>query len=63
MMVPNLMTEAINEMVFVSGLIDQSIFGWIRKRKVVYIPKKPQPTSPSDYRPLSMLEVSYKIPS
>ena len=63
MMVPNLMTEAINQMVFVPGLIDQSIFGWIRKRKVVYIPKKPQPISPSDYRPLSMLEVLYKIPS
>jgi hypothetical protein len=63
MMVPNLMTEAINQMVFVPGLIDQSIFGWIRKRKVVYIPKKPQPTSPSDFRPLSMLEVLYKIPS
>ncbi len=28
-----------------------------------YIPKKPNPTTPSDYRPLSMLEVLYKIPS
>jgi hypothetical protein len=63
MVVPNLMTEAINQMVFVPGLIDEMNFAWIRKRKVVYIPKKPQPTSPSDYRPLSMLEVLYKIPS
>jgi len=63
MMVPNLMTEAINQMVFVPGLIDETNFAWIRKRKVVYIPKKPQPTSPPDYRPLSMLEVLYKIPS
>jgi hypothetical protein len=60
-MVPNLMTEAINQMVFVPGLIDEMNFAWIRKRKVVYIPKKPQPTSPPDYRPLSMLEVLYKI--
>ncbi len=58
-MVPNLMTEAINQMVFVPGLMDEMNFAWIRKRKVVYIPKKPQPTSPPDYRPLSMLEVFY----
>ncbi len=56
-MVSNLMTEAINQMVFVPRLIDQNTFGWIRKRKVVYIPKKPQPISPSDFQPLSMLEV------
>jgi hypothetical protein len=62
-MVPNLMTEAINQMVFVPRLIDQNTFAWIRKRKVVYIPKKPQPISPPDFRPLSMLEVLYKIPS
>jgi hypothetical protein len=59
MMVPNLMTKAINKMVFVPGLIDEMNFAWIRKRKVVYIPKKPQPTSPPDYCPLSMLEVLY----
>jgi hypothetical protein len=47
----------------IPGLIDEMNFAWIRKRKVVYIPKKPQPTSPPDYRPLSMLEVLYKIPS
>ena len=63
MILPNLMTEAINQMVFVPGLSDANIFAWIRQRKVVYIPKKPQPTSPPDYRPLSMLEVLYKIPS
>jgi hypothetical protein len=47
MMVPNLMTEVINQMVFVPGLIDQNIFVWIRKRKELYIPKKPQPISPN----------------
>jgi hypothetical protein len=40
----------------------KSLHGYA-KRKVVYIPKKPQPTSPPDYRPLSMLEVLYKTPS
>ncbi len=55
------MTEAINQMVFVPGLSEVNIFAWIRQRKVVYIPKIPQPTSPPDYRPLSMLKVLYKI--
>ncbi len=64
MVVPNLMTEAINQMVFVPGLNDEKTFAWIRKkRKVVYIPKKPQPISPPDYHPLSMLVGLYKIPS
>ncbi len=63
MILPNIMTEAINQMVFVPGLSEVNIFAWIRQRKVVYIPKKPQPTGPPDYRPLSMLEVLYKIPS
>jgi hypothetical protein len=63
MMVPNLMTEVINQMVFVPLLIDQNTFAWIRKRKELYIPKKPQPISPPDFGPLNMLEVLYKIPS
>jgi hypothetical protein len=37
MMVPNLMTEAINQMVSVPGLIEEINFAWIHKRKVVYI--------------------------
>jgi hypothetical protein len=39
------------------------MFQWIKERKVKYIPKKPLPTTPGDYRPLSMLEVLYKISS
>jgi hypothetical protein len=50
-------------MVFVPRLNETPQFKWIQHRKVVYIPKKPGPTSPSNYRPLSMLEVLYKIPS
>jgi hypothetical protein len=60
---PNLMTQALNELVFVPGLGASRTLQWIQHRKVVYIPKKTLPTSPSDYRPLSMLEVLYKIPS
>ncbi len=61
--IPNIMTQAVNQMVFVPRLNETQQFKWIQHRKVVYIPKKPGPTSPSDYRPLSMLEVLYKIPS
>ncbi len=57
--IPNIMTQAINQMVFVPRLNETQQFKWIQHRKVVYIPKKPGPTSPSDYRPLSMLEVLY----
>jgi hypothetical protein len=61
--IPNIMTQAINQMVFVPRFNETQQFKWIQHRKVVYIPKKPGPTSPSDYRTLSMLEVLYKIPS
>ncbi len=63
MAIPNIMTSALNQLVFVPGLLNDQDFRWIRHRKVVYIPKLPQPVAPGDYRPLSMLEVLYKIPS
>ncbi len=63
MLVPDLMVKAINQLVFVPLLGEDTEFSWIKKRRVVYIPKKPQPRCPADYRPLSMLEVLYKIPS
>ena len=61
--IPHIMTRALNELVFVPTLDDFPQFEWIKHRKVIYIPKKPHPITPSDYRPLSMLEVLYKIPS
>jgi hypothetical protein len=61
--IPHIMTQAINQMVFVPQLCSMPQFRWIQHRKVVYIPKKPSPLTPSDYRPLSMLEILYKIPS
>ena len=63
MHVPSLMTQALNQLVFVPSLVSDGEFKWIQERKVIYIPKKPSPQSPGDYRPLSLLEVLYKIPS
>jgi len=63
MMVPELMTTALNQLIFTPRLGEDTAFQWIKNRKIIYIPKKTQPKTPSDYRPLSLLEVLYKIPS
>jgi len=63
MEIPILFTKALNQLVFVPELVNSSQFQWIKKRKVIYIPKKTNPQTPADYRPLSLLEVLYKIPS
>ncbi len=60
---PNMMTRALNQLVFLPRLSEDEQLRWVQHRKVIYIPKIPSPTAPSDYRPLSMLEVLYKIPS
>ncbi len=49
MAIPNIMTSALNQLVFVPGLLNDQDFRWIRHRKVVYIPKLPQPVAPGDY--------------
>jgi hypothetical protein len=54
---PNMMTRALNQLVFLPCLSEDERLRWIQHRKVIYIPKVPSPTTPSDYRPLSMLEV------
>jgi hypothetical protein len=61
--IPDIFTAAINQLIFNHELASHGMFQWIKERKVIYIPKKPLPTTPGDYRPLSMLEVLYKIPS
>jgi len=60
---PQFFTSALNELVFAPGVLSAPELLWIRNRKVIYIPKKSSPQTPADYRPLSMLEVLYKIPS
>jgi hypothetical protein len=59
---PN-MTKVLHQLVFVPHHFEAEEFLWIKHRKVIYIPKKPQPASPSEYRPFSMLDFLYKIPS
>jgi hypothetical protein len=36
MAIPNIMTSALNQLVFVPGLLNDQDFRWIRHRKVVY---------------------------
>jgi hypothetical protein len=54
---PQTMTRALNQLVFLPCLSEDDTLKWIRHRKVIYIPKCTSPAAPSDYRPLSMLEV------
>jgi hypothetical protein len=61
--IPDIFTAAVNQLVFNHKSAFHAMFQWIKKRKLIYIPKKPLPTTPRDYRPLCMLEVLYKIPS
>ena len=62
-LIPNTFAKAINQLTFVPRLMEHSDMRWIQQRKVIWIPKKPDSLQPSDFRPLSMLEVLYKIPS
>ena len=61
--IPDIFTEAINQLTFQTEQGSSEYLAWIRNRKVVYIPKKEDPKSPGDYRPLSMLETLYKVPA
>ncbi len=61
--IPSIPTSAINQLVFNNELAGHYAFQLIKHRKVIFIPKKPNPLAPGDYHPLSMLEVLYKIPS
>jgi hypothetical protein len=44
-------------LVFNNKLAGEQEFQWIKERRIIYIPKKPDPLGPGGYRPLSMLEV------
>jgi hypothetical protein len=60
--IPGIFTSAMNQLVFNNELVGHQAFQWIKHRKVIYIPKKPNPLAPGDFRPLGMLEVLYNIP-
>jgi len=60
--VPVLFTRAINELIFVPGLVGHPMFCWLQERKVVSIPKPGKvPDRVGNLRPLSLLETLYKI--
>ena len=60
-LIPNWLTSFINYVAF-SNDIDSDEFSFLKKRKVIYIHKPNKPKNEtSSYRPISLLEVSYKI--
>jgi hypothetical protein len=62
--IPDILTAAVNQLVFNSELASNSIFQWIKEQKVIYISKRNHSQLlPATTDPLSMLEVLYKIPS
>ena len=62
--IPHIFTRCINMIAFYTDILDSSSLKWIKERKIIYIPKPGKdPLLPSSYRPLSMLEILYKIPS
>jgi hypothetical protein len=62
--IPYLFTRCINSIAFVDDLLDSPSLTWIKQRRIIYIPKPGKdPLLPSSYRPLSLLEVFYKIPA
>jgi len=62
--IPHIFTRCMNLVAFCDDILDSSALAWIKQRKVIYIPKPGKdPLSPSSYRPLSLLEVLYKIPA
>jgi hypothetical protein len=62
--IPYTFTRCMNIIAFCDDILDSAALTWIKQRKVIYIPKAGKdPLLPSSYRPLSLLEVLYKIPA
>jgi hypothetical protein len=62
--IPYIFTRCMNIVAFCDDILDSAALTWIKRRKVIYIPKAGKdPLLPSSYRPLSLLEVLYKIPA
>ena len=62
--IPYTFTKCMNIITYYDDILDSPSLQWIKKRKVVYIPKPGKDRNlASSYRPLSLLEVLYKIPA
>ncbi len=62
--IPYLFTRCMNVIAFCDDILDSASLQWIKQRRIIYIPKPGKdPLSPNSYRPLSLLEVLYKIPA
>jgi len=62
--IPYIFTRCINILTFCDDILDSAALAWIKQRKIIYIPKAGKdPHMPASYRPLSLLEVLYKIPA
>ena len=60
-LIPNLFTDIVNNMMHVLQSPTPDL-EWIKKRRIIFILKKGKnPTKPESYRPISLLEVFYKI--
>ena len=58
--IPRTFTEGYND--FIAHHTNNPAFQWVKKRKIVFIPKKGKPKERVEsYRPISLLEVFYKI--
>ncbi len=62
--IPYTFTKCMNIITYCDDILDSPSLQWIKKRKVVHIPKPGKDRNlASSYRPLSLLEVQYKIPA
>ena len=59
-MIPNLFAKGLNE--YLNHHTENKAHEWIKKRKIIFIPKPGRPRNKIEsYRPISLLEVYYKI--
>lgn len=60
--IPNTLVSVFNQLRAAPELEDSEDFAWIKKRTIIMIKKKNRvPTDPASYRPISLLEIIYKI--
>jgi len=60
--IPNTVVSVFNQLRSAPEIEDSEAFAWIKMRKIILIKKKNRPaTDPASYRPISLLELPYKI--